>query len=491
MVNFCPHCGTKLYPGFKFCPSCGDKLPTEEPAESETSQPSDPLSDSVLHPECGKEVDTAEDSHSALIRPPLRSPWQKTLSGTPTETVECADKKSLTSPKKRRGSPQVKEQEAYQTSSVTLPTPGSHNKKSFTSPRKHKASPQVKDEEAKQTSSVILQSPVKCKSRKRVCAVEPIQEGTVVCDQSSKKWKLVELLWQTELDVTYAVCLANQHLDSNGCKHILRLGAKEGHLFNEQNFHLRAAKPDAVDKWLKLHKMDFLGIPSCEGFGLYESYRFLVFPSMGQTLQSVIDEGTGSLSEKAALQLALRLLDSLEFIHEKEYAHADIHAGNIYINTDSHTEVFLSGFGHAFRFCPGGKHVEYRQGSRIADQGNLNFISLDSHKGVGPSRRSDLQSLGYCMLSWMTGTLPWSHLTHASSTIATEKERYISDFAGLVSFCYKKKKVSSALLEYLSNVMTLQYTEKPDYSLLKARLHESLQKMGGSLKEPLDLQVKP
>ncbi len=37
-----------------------------------------------------------------------------------------------------------------------------------------------------------------------MCTVEPVPEGTVVCDQSSKKWKLVELLWQTELDLTYA-----------------------------------------------------------------------------------------------------------------------------------------------------------------------------------------------------------------------------------------------------------------------------------------------
>lgn len=47
--------------------------------------------------------------------------------------------------------------------------------------------------------------------------------------------------------------------------------------------------------------------------------------------------------------------------------------------------------------------------------------------------------------------------------------------------------ILGALTEFLSNVMALQYCEKPDYSLLKAGLHESLQKMGGTLKEPLDL----
>lgn len=47
------------------------------------------------------------------------------------------------------------------------------------------------------------------------------------------------------------------------------------------------------------------------------------------------------------------------------------------------------------------------------------------------------------------------------------------------------KMLTGALQSFLSNVMSLQYTEKPDYSLLKAGLLTSLQKMGGSLGEPL------
>ncbi|KAK7176558.1 hypothetical protein R3I93_000704 [Phoxinus phoxinus] len=481
MVNFCPQCGSKLQPGFKFCPSCGGRLP-EDATEAETSQPSEPFPNSVLSSLSAMEDQKSLPSSRKRKTSPLVKEEKEVTKKTLSIVTQTPGKKFLTSPGKGKTSPLVKEQEeAKQTCSVTLQTP---DKMHTMSPRTCKASPQVKDEAAKHTSSVI-QSPSKCKGKKRLCTVEPVQEGLVVCDQSSKKWKLVELLWQTELDLTYAVCQANQHADSKECKYMLRLGAKEGHLFNEQNFHLRAAKPDAVEKWLKLHKLDFLGIPSCVGFGLHEASRFLVFPSMGEPLQTAIDEGTGSLSEKAVLQLALRLLDSLEFVHEKEYAHADIHAGNIYI-TDSGTEVFLSGFGHAFRFCPGGKHVEYRQGSRTAHQGNINFISVDSHKGAGPSCRSDLQSLGYCMLCWLTGSLPWSHLSHTSS-IAAEKEKFISDIPGLLICCYKQKKASSALQEYLSTVMTLQYTEKPDYALLKAGLHESLQKMGGSLKESLNL----
>lgn len=48
-------------------------------------------------------------------------------------------------------------------------------------------------------------------------------------------------------------------------------------------------------------------------------------------------------------------------------------------------QVFLAGYCHAFRFCPGGKHVEYREDSRTPHEGALEFISLDAHRGAGAS----------------------------------------------------------------------------------------------------------
>lgn len=47
------------------------------------------------------------------------------------------------------------------------------------------------------------------------------------------------------------------------------------------------------------------------------------------------------------------------------------------------SQVYLGGYCHAFRFCPGGQHVEYREGSRTAHEGTVEFISLDAHKGAG------------------------------------------------------------------------------------------------------------
>lgn len=458
-LRFCPECGSKLQLGFKFCPSCGEKLPCslelQEATHSELAEEPEAvlkLSSRVqahsIKDVCG-DISSASSSSPTLIRSPIKTVCRSS----------ARKSRSLSTPPKPAA---IKDQSAV----ATL------------SPWKRKTTPETKEKE-EQPPGLLFQSPQtppkgKAKRTKRASAVEPVQEGLELCDQSGKKWRFGKLLSQTEVELTYEVQEVGLRSSSNDSRHMLRLGAKDGQLFNEQNFLQRAAKPAAVEKWMKTHRLDFLGVPSSIGFGLHETYRFLVFPDMGCTLQSVLDTQTASLSEKEVLQLALPLLDVLQFIHENEYVHADIHAGNVYTSTRGDLQVFLSGFGHAFRFCPGGKHVEYREGGRTAHQGNLNFISVDSHKGAGPSRRSDLQSLGFCLLFWLSGTLPWSPITQPGSAVCAQKEKYMADIPGLMRHCFPKKKVSGALQTYLSQVRSLQYTEKPDYSELKLGLREQL-----------------
>ncbi|KAG8001522.1 Ras-related protein Rab-27A [Nibea albiflora] len=359
----------------------------------------------------------------------------------------------------------------------------------------------------------------KAKKAKYAPAVEPLQEGEEVTDTTGKKWKLVKLLSQSTTELVYEVSQTVSRPTSKESAHILKLGAKDGRIFNEQNFLQRAAKPASVDKWIKQNKMDFLGIPSCAGFGLHaDSHRFLIFPNMGQSLQSVMEEADDLLSEKVVLQLACRILDVLQYIHSNEYVHADLSAENVYIKPGQKSQVYLVGYCHAFRYCPGGQHVEYREASRTPHEGTVELIGLDAHKGAAPSRRSDLQSLGYCMLRWHTGTLPWAALTHPDQ-IATQKQRYMEDVPALLSHCFGKKRVSSelnlnyinkiailsklfadifsvsvchavgAFQTYLTTAMALQYSEQPDYSTLKAGLSAALLQLGGSVEQPLNFWV--
>lgn len=547
--RFCPQCGTKLQPDFKFCPSCGDKLPgpvdVPGPAGSTASLSLSPLrSDEATTSVVKTSLDSSTSFESTETRPCItsgtvspRPALRKTRNSLRLDREVKFNIKD-DSPSVTRFTNPVRDDRTEADNGVGVQvSPAKQHTVTFKldaevaptlesspaakSPRSVRGKAKLSQQAAKQVeegkrkrlsdrmsgkqeesavdgslaaaaspvSPPIARSPLKGKSKakkaKNASAVEPLQEGEEVTDTTGKKWKLVKLLSQNTTELIYEVSQIASRSNSKESDHILKLGAKDGRIFTEQNFLQRAAKPASVDKWIKQNKMDFLGIPSCVGFGLHaESYRFLIFPSMGQSLQSVMEEENELLSEKVVLQLTCRILDVLQYIHSNEYVHADISAENIYIKPGQQSQVYLVGYCHAFRYCPGGQHVEYREASRTAHEGTVEFISLDAHKGAAPSRRSDLQSLGYCMLRWHTGTLPWTVLTQPDQ-VATQKQRYMEDVPALLSQCFGKKRVSSAFQTYLTAVMALRYSEQPDYSALKAGLSAALQQLGGSLDQPL------
>ncbi|KFP27980.1 Inactive serine/threonine-protein kinase VRK3, partial [Colius striatus] len=275
-------------------------------------------------------------------------------------------------------------------------------------------------------------------------------------------------------------------------RYSLKLDLKDGKIYNEQNFFQRAAKAATVEKWKKWHSVPLLGIPNCLGFGLHAgSYRFLVFSDLGRTLQSVLDDGLQLLREKAAFQLVVRVVYCLEYIHENEYVHGDITAENIYLNPADLTQVTLAGYCFAFRYCPGGKHVAEHEGRRTPHEGTVEFISLDSHKGAGPSRRSDLESLGYCLLKWLCGSLPWSGDLDKVETVMEKKEKYKEDVKCLLQLCFRQKSIPDALKSYLEQVMALEYQEKPDYEALRQLFKKPLEKMKASAYDSVDVKIVP
>lgn len=524
--HFCPQCGTKLQPEFNFCPSCGEKLPCADDEPEPFGGVVASSSFSLL-----SSNDTAA---SFLTRRPVPSTTLRHMKASPRPSLqktrksirldreanyipdtvpsaasvahspgddETEDTGQTISPAKPRSVTIIHKPEMDHSSlSPDRKSPQSVRGKSRYSTQEGKRlfdkmttraealvvegiSESVSPPDSSSISKTVLKETGKSKAKKakRTPTLEPLQEGEEVTDTTGKKWKLIKLLSQSCTELIYEVSLPNAKVSN----HFLKLGANVGSLFNEQNFLQRAAKPASVEKWIKQNKMDFLGIPSCVGFGRHaESYRFLVFPSIGQSLQSFIEEENRPLSEKVVLQLACRIVDVLEYLHSNEYVHADINAENIYIKPGQKSQVYLVSYCNAFRYCPGGKHVEYREGSRKPHEGAIEFISLDIHKGAAPSRRSDLQSLGYCMLHWHTRMLPWTELTQPEQ-VANEKQRYMDDVAALLHHCFGKNKVSPSFQTYLKSVMALQYSEQPDYSVLKSGLSSALLLLGGSLEQQL------
>ncbi|XP_015279079.1 PREDICTED: inactive serine/threonine-protein kinase VRK3 [Gekko japonicus] len=435
IINFCPQCGKKVEATFVFCPSCGSRLPAQEEEEAMQITPA----------------------------PSVQELNQKDLDKLTVAVKYPAKKKvEIYLPDKGKASTSVKEGSGQNSVASRSPKEATKAKSSSRSPKKNK-----------------------------IASVTPFPEGEILTDQSDKQWKLVKLLSQSDFGLMYEAESA-----SGAChqkqRFSLKLDTKDGRVFNEQNFLQRAAKKVTVEKWKKQHSVPLLGIPNCVGFGLHGSnYRFLVFSNLGRSLQSVLDDGASRLTEKAAYQIAIRLLDVLEFLHENEYCHGDITAENIYVNPMDLSELTLAGYGFAFRYCPGGKHVPQREGSRTPHEGTLEFISLDSHKGAAPSRRSDLESLGYCLVKWLRGFLPWSEELTNPCEVMEKKERYKADIIkNRKPFCGGRA-IPDAVLHYLLQVVALDYEERPDYEELRMFLRKPLEAMRASAYDSVDLQVVP
>ncbi|XP_072314144.1 serine/threonine-protein kinase VRK1 [Eucyclogobius newberryi] len=309
---------------------------------------------------------------------------------------------------------------------------------------------------------------------------EEFPPGEVLTDTGKKAWKLGAPIGQGGFGLIYLADENSTKPVGSDARYVIKVEPSEsGPLFSELKFYMRAAKPELIHNWMKSHKLKSLGVPKYWGSGLHEKggrkYRFMVIDRLGTDLQKKFEECGKRFPRKLVLQLGLRLLDTLEYIHEHEYVHADIKASNLMLSNSNPNQVYLVDYGLAYRYCPEGVLKEYKEDPKRCHDGTIEFTSIDAHKGATPSRRGDLEILGYCLVQWLCGRLPWEDKLQDANYVGVSKMKSRDNLSEFMKKCFPSQDKPDELQRFMEEVWTLEYKDRPPYDKMRSILQAGLQ----------------
>lgn len=325
--------------------------------------------------------------------------------------------------------------------------------------------------------------PAKARAPAKRKLAEEFPPGEVLTDMGKKSWKLGPPVGQGGFGLIYLADENSAKAVTADAPYVIKVEPSEnGPLFSELKFYMRAAKPDLIQNWMKSHKLKSLGVPRYWGSGLHNKggkrYRFMVIDRLGTDLQKKFEQSGKRFPRKLVLQLGLRLLDILEYIHEHEYVHADVKASNLMLCHRDPNQVFLVDYGLAYRYAPDSVNKEYKEDPKRCHDGTIEFTSIDAHKGVSPSRRSDLEILSYCLVQWLCGRLPWEDKLQDPLYVRDCKIKSRDKISDFMSQCFSAQDRPDELQRFMEEVKTLGYQDKPAYDKLRSILQDGLKSIG-------------
>lgn len=208
-----------------------------------------------------------------------------------------------------------------------------------------------------------------------------------------------------------------------------------------------------------------VGIPKIFWYGKYDIYNAMVTEKLGQSLQQLFEKNGNVFSLKTVLMIAVQILDRMELLHKNSIIHRDIKPSNFVIGRKSKKNlVYVIDFGLSKQFINTStqQHIQFSTGKSLV--GTARYVSINTHLGIEQSRRDDLESVGYMLIFFLKGQLPWQNIKTSDKT-----ERYI---------LIKKSKLETSLSElcdglpkefklFIKYAKNLTFTDTPNYLYLK------------------------
>lgn len=227
-------------------------------------------------------------------------------------------------------------------------------------------------------------------------------------------------------------------------------------------------------------------MPHFVGSGSHEldgvKHRFIVMPRYAQDIWSIYLKNGKLFPSHTVYRLALQMLDVLDYIHTCTYVHGDLKGANILLKGDS--QVYLVDFGLASHYTT---NKDYKPDPKKMHNGTIEYTSIDAHYGV-PTMRGDLEILGYNLIHWCGGQLPWDKNLNDSVKVKEMKEKFKGNAKGLLKECFGKSEVPPCLQTFFDIVYAMKFDEHPNYDKCKKIFLQALKALSKSNSGPLQLE---
>ena len=195
---------------------------------------------------------------------------------------------------------------------------------------------------------------------------------------------------------------------------------------------------------------------------------------LGKSLEDLFQLMEKKFTIKTVCMVGIQMLDRLEFIHSKNMIHRDIKPDNFVIGYENKSHIiYILDFGLSkkFRSAKTHEHIKFSVNKKLT--GTARYASINSLKGCEQSRRDDLEAVGYVLMYFLRGSLPWQGLHVNRGEDRYKKILQKKKGTSAEELC---KGFPSEFVEYINYTRNLEFEADPDYKYLRGLLTTVLAK---------------
>lgn len=209
------------------------------------------------------------------------------------------------------------------------------------------------------------------------------------------------------------------------------------------------------------------GIPNMRTWGNEGKFNYLVLDLLGESLEKKRNKYGGVIPLSIVVNIAQQMLSHVSEIHGRGIIHRDIKPSNFLFGTNTHSDtLYVIDFGLAKSYLDNGRHIDKREGRSVI--GTARFISINTHDGITPSRRDDIESLGYIMLYLLLGDLPWKEYP-SQDDINRQSIGALKKSIDLWKFS-NENNIPGEIITFIEYSRNLGFEQEPNYSYLTTLL---------------------